>query len=509
MTTGAASRSLRLALIVLTLVALVGLFLGRTAASQLTLKSITVVVQVAECGTKAPIAGAKVTIVDVTQDGKVLAQGVTDADGRFSAVILILALDVADAVDKIDVRVEKEGYTVGTSLKLVLEGPTGEFISVSVCLNPASGQGGSPSQPQPQPSQPQPPEVECALTLTPGQPLQPFLDQAEPGMTICLQPGSYLLPKSLRLEKELVLVGLGSEPTQTVLRGGFLEPVIVVRAEGSVLFWNLTIREGSGAGPEERGGGVHIEDSSDVTLRRVVLTNNVRFGLLAKRSRVRIEESRVLNTQPATPGRDGHGLRLRGSQVHVVKTVIQANGASGLAARDFEGEPSRVVIEESTIMQNVFNGLSVYDSSKLEVRRSRIAGNVPYRGQFGDGIFAGAEAELVLEENVIEGHRPRGQFARTGVILTEDVTAVLRRNRIRNNDWGVMVGDTNIPLEFIEAEFIENVFSMNDQCGLWIDEDETITISGSGNRFEERPGRGICGAIEKIPEGFKASGGEK
>jgi hypothetical protein len=341
----------------------------------------------------------------------------------------------------------------------------------------------------------------CTVTLSPGQALQPAIDQASEGAVICLQVGQYSIG-SLSITKGISLIGLGTDPEKVVLRGNRAEPVIVIQTEGKVLLENLTVREGSGAGPTERGGGVHIENSKDVTLRRVILTENVRFGLFARLSQVRIEESQVLKTQPATPGRDGHGLRIRGSTVQVSKTVIRENGASGLAARDIEGKASSVTVEESVIESNFFNGLSVFDRSKLEVRKSRIANNQPYQGQFGDGVFAGAEAQLVLEENVIEGHRPRGQFSRSGVTLTEDVKAVLRGNQIRNNDFGVLVGSDNLPAETIRAEFFNNVFSSSDNCGLWIDADERITILGSGNRFEERAGRAICGATNKVPPGF-------
>ncbi len=355
----------------------------------------------------------------------------------------------------------------------------------------------------------------CTVTLAAGQALQKAIDQAAEGAVICLQVGQYPISRSLSITKGVSLVGLGTkpdpndpsktvpDPEKVVLRGNRAEPVLEIKTDGKVLIENLTVREGSGADPaQERGGGIHIENSKDVTLRRVIVTENIRFGLFAKLSQVRVEESQVLKTQPATAGRDGHGLRIRGSTVHVIKTVIRENGASGLAARDIEGQPSTVTIEESVIEQNVFNGLSVFDSSKLEVRKSRIASNQPHQGQFGDGVFAGAEAQLVLEENMIEGHRPKGQFNRSGVTITEDVKAVLRGNQIRNNDWGVLVGDANLPAETVKAEFFNNVFSNSDNCGLWIDADERITITGSGNRFEERSGRAICGATGKVPPGF-------
>jgi len=353
----------------------------------------------------------------------------------------------------------------------------------------------------------------CTVTLSPGQALQPAIDQASEGAVICLQVGQYPIG-SLSITKGIALVGLGTkpdpndpaktlpDPEKVVFRGNRAEPVIVIQTEGKVLLENLTVREGSGAGPTERGGGVHIENSKDVTLRRVILTENVRFGLVALLSQLRIEESQVLKTRPATPGRDGQGLRFKGSKVQVGKSVIRENGAQGLATRDADDEPSIVTVEESTVEQNVFNGLSVFDRSKLTVRKSRIANNQPYQGQFGDGVFAGAFSELVLEENVIEGHRPRGQFSRSGVTLTEDVKAVLRGNQIRNNDFGVLVGSDNLPAETIRAEFFNNVFSSSDNCGLWIDADERITILGSGNRFEERAGRAICGATNKVPPGF-------
>jgi nitrous oxidase accessory protein NosD len=340
----------------------------------------------------------------------------------------------------------------------------------------------------------------CTVTLSPGQALQPAIDQASEGAVICLQVGQYPIG-SLSITKGIALVGLGTDPEKVVFRGNRAEPVIVIQTEGKVLLENLTVREGSGAGPTERGGGVHIENSKDVTLRRVILTENVRFGLVALLSQVRIEESQVLKTRPATPGRDGQGLRLKGSKVQVVKSVIRENGAQGLATRDADDEPSIVTVEESTVEQNVFNGLSVFDGSKLTVRKSRIANNQPYQGQFGDGVFAGAFSELVLEENVIEGHRPQGQFARFGVFITDEVKAVLRGNTIRNNAWGVGVGSHANMRETIQAEFYNNTITRSDSCGLWIDEDEGIKILGSGNTITNN-GQNICGATGKVPPGF-------
>jgi nitrous oxidase accessory protein NosD len=343
----------------------------------------------------------------------------------------------------------------------------------------------------------------CTVTLSPGQALQPAIDQASEGAVICLQVGQYPIG-SLSITKGIALVGLGTDPEKVVFRGNRAEPVIVIQTEGKVLLENLTVREGSGAGPTERGGGVHIENSKDVTLRRVILTENVRFGLVALLSQLRIEESQVLKTRPATPGRDGQGLRLKGSKVQVVKSVIRENGAQGLATRDADDEPSIVTVEESTVEQNVFNGLSVFDGSKLTVRKSRIANNQPYQGQFGDGVFAGAFSELVLEENVIEGHRPQGQFARFGVFITDEVKAVLRGNTIRNNAWGVGVGSHANMRETIQAEFYNNTITRSDSCGLWIDEDEGIKILGSGNTITNN-GQNICGATGKVPPGFSRS----
>ena len=214
---------------------------------------------------------------------------------------------------------------------------------------------------------------------------------------------------------------------------------------------------------------------------------------------MRIEESQVLKTQPATPGRDGHGLRIRGSTVQVSKTVIRENGASGLAALDETNTPSSVTVEESRIEQNVIAGLFVSDRSKLEVRRSRIANNQPFQGEFGDGVSAEGMAELVLEGNTIEGHRLAGQF---GVLLLFFVRATLTSNEIRNNGWGVAVGNPGISFEKMRVAFFNNRFASNNQCGLWIDEDPQIVISGSGNLFAERPGRAICGATSKVPSGF-------
>ncbi len=486
------------------------LVLGLSALSpsarvaQPALQSILVVVDVKDCDSGEPIAGARVTVVNASEDDEVLAQGTTGPDGKFSAVILILAFNVPDAAAKIDVLVEKEGYTPGLRVKFVLQGPQGPFISASVCLRASAS--GSGSQPGTE-TEGERPDVECEVTATPAQPLASVIAQAAKGSVVCLQPGAYAVG-GLTIGKGLTLVGLGTDPAQTVLRGNRQGPVLsLVGVEAPVVVWNLTVRDGSGAGPEERGGGVHIENSADVTLRRVIVTENVRVGVFARLSGVRIEGSRVLHTFPATPGQDGHGVRARGSAVRVVRSVLRGNGGYGLAARDAGGEPSRVLIEEATIEGNTFAGLNLYDASRLEVRRSRIAANRPHEGWFGYGISVGAEGELLVEDTVIEGHRGLGEV-QIGVILTEDAVATLRRNTIQYNDWGVWVGHPDIPLEGVRAEFVENVVQNSDNCGLWIDEDEFIEIAGSGNQLRNNgrsPAWNLCGteaAKAKVPPGF-------
>lgn len=465
-----------------------GLNFAEASASQPTLQSVTVAVQVTDCETQAPIQGAKVTVVDTTQDNKALAEGSTDAEGKFSTVVLVSAASASDAADKLGVVVEKTGFVVQSTTKSVLIF-LGTLVSFNVCMTGSA----------------QPP-VECTATLQAGQPIQQALDQAQEGAVICLEAGTYPVSSSYTVNKGLSLVGLGARPEEVVLRGDRAEPVVVIEAQGKVLITNLTVREGSGAGPTERGGGVHIINSQDVTLRRVILTENQRFGLLTQRSQVTVEDSQVLNTQAVTAPLDGQGILSRGSAVQIKKTTLRGNGAEGVAARDTlvlsfsdEERASQVTVEESIIEQNAVYGLSVLRGSELAVRRSRILNTRSVGGSFGDGVFALGWGRLILEDNVIEGN------AGLGLLLAGDVQATLRGNQIRRNSWGVIIGISSLIGETVQAEFFNNTITQNTNCGVFISRDEGITIRGSGNTITgngRAPSWNICGATGKVPPGF-------
>jgi len=451
---------------------------------------VTVGVQVSDCATQAPIPEAKVTIVDTTRNNEVLAEGSTDAEGKFAAVVQVRANSASEAADKINVLVEKAGFQVQSSSKFVITGLFGPLVSFNVCMA-----GREPEPPPP-----------CTTTLQAGQSLQQALDQAQEGAVICLEAGTYAVSSSFAIRKGLSLVGLGARPEEVVLRGDRAEPVVMIETQGKVLVQNLTVREGSGAGPTERGGGIHIQNSPDVALRRVVLSENRRFGLLAQRSQVTLEDGQVLNTQAVTAPLDGQGIVSRGSTVQIKKTTIRGNGAEGVAALDTlvlsfsdEERPSQVTIEESVIEQNVVYGLSLLRGSELTVRRSRLVGTRAVGGQFGNGVFALGWGRLVLEESVIEGN------AGLGVLLAGDVQATFRGNQIRRNDWGVIIGISSLIGETVQAEFFNNTVTQSTNCGIFISNDEEIVIRGSGNTITgngRAPSWNICGATNKVPPGF-------
>ena len=117
-------------------------------AQQVTLRTFLAVATVTDCATQQPIEAARVTVLNKSisklHPKHVLAEGLTDTQGKFSAFVLILIIGninpLQQAVDGVEVLVEKAGLEVRFSLAFAVSTDISSFIAAHVCMGPASGQ---------------------------------------------------------------------------------------------------------------------------------------------------------------------------------------------------------------------------------------------------------------------------------------------------------------------------------------------------------------------------------
>jgi parallel beta-helix repeat protein len=480
-----------------------------------------VVVNVAHCSTQNPLEGAKVTLrsrqagANANPQERTQIEGLTNAAGQFAAWIFLAGANLQTALNDLDVQIEKAGFAVKNIVSSVMSFSVPPFltiayIQVGACMEETGPTPPGPTPPGPTPPPPTPPTPPSppgqagGFTVCPqGPPTCPFANVAEAvraaqtGDRIVIAPGTYALSESLLIDRSLALIGGGSRPEEVVLQGNGQAPALVIRETEKVTVENLTVREGHG-GTEEipSGGGIHIEQASEIVIKNVIVTENRRAGLLARTVKdLQLEGVQALRNVATERGRGQAGLLIYATTGKITGATVRDNDANGIWIRDFEGEPSDIVLSQSVIESNVDLGILVDDRSKAQLSNNQILNTRDLRFP-SYGVELHARAQVTLEKNTIQGNG-------LGLVMVSDVRAILRENTItRNREWGVIMGFQEVPNETMQAEFIGNEISGHRRCGLYIDFDEGIQVRGSGNRLINNQGGNICGATQKVPPGF-------
>jgi len=260
---------------------------------------------------------------------------------------------------------------------------------------------------------------------------------------------------------------------------------------------NLTVREGYGGVDEiPNGGGIHVEQAAEITIKNVVLTENRRSELLARAVKdLQLEGVQALRNSRSERGRGQAGLLIYATTGKIVNSIVRDNEAHGIWVRDYEGEPSNLTLSRSLVESNLDLGVLIDDRSIALVSESQILKTRD--GEFSSiGIEVHARAQATLEKNSISENG-------IGVVMVSDVRVILRENQIiRNRGWGAIMGFEEVKGETMQAEFVNNSISEHRNCGVYVDFDEQIQIRGSGNRMSNNRGGNVCGATNKVPSGF-------
>lgn len=400
------------------------------------------------------------------------------------------------------VYVELAGLSTGThqaQITITAPGAQGSPVTVTVNL-------------QVEPSGPRTLRVPTDFSTIRG-----AIEAAREGDTILIAAGTYR--ESLTIAKSLTLQGQARG--MVIIQGNRQEPTIIITGAQNVNIMDLTVTDGSGGiGERGRGGGFHIENST-VTIRNVVIQDNLRHGLLAiNESNVTIRDSQIINNRPSPDGYIGRGITLVqsaaiiennmisgnalnaiglfGSQARIRRNTVTDNGY-GISLFDSAGRISQATIEGNTIERNGEEGVFVAGSSEAEIISNRIIDNKPdAEGRFGDGIEVVDNGKATIRNNTITGN------ARLGVGLWDHVRAILQGNTItKNKSHGVNIGYSGASGETVQAEFWDNVINDNGGCGLSIDDDPGIRIMGKGNETRGNTYDGICGpGAGKVPYDF-------
>jgi hypothetical protein len=205
------------------------------------------------------------------------------------------------------------------------------------------------------------------------------LEQAKPGQTLVIAPGTY--PEHLRLKPGINL--RGEDGADIVIAGAEdgQGAIISLVEEGQVTLENLLLE------PTRAVGVALLVDSGELTLRNVRLGNRASVGLRAQ------SKSRVVMENCVITSAESNGMELA-TESHLTMrgTRVAGNGRTGIYAQ--AGLVTMLLESGNTIENNGSSGLEAEGGASLRMVSGELRGN-------GDaGVVAAGEGTVIRLEGV-------------------------------------------------------------------------------------------------------------
>jgi parallel beta-helix repeat protein len=256
------------------------------------------------------------------------------------------------------------------------------------------------------------------LTVHPGQSIQTAVNDATPGSTIYIEPGTYSLAQTVTIDKAgLKLVGRPGRhgaPVVLLNQGGVQDGISVTANGGGFELRNVVVQGFA-------DNGVLLTGVDQFTISHVAAVNDANYGIF--------------------PAFCSHG-------------VIEFSSASGSGDTGiYVGQSGDVTVRANTVHDNL-NGIEIENSTNV-----RVTGNIAYRNTVGllvdllpatvPGIEVVASSQVTVADNFILFNNRANSAAPPDITATEqsgvgilliggDRTTV-RNNWVLGNDTGGVI----------------------------------------------------------------------
>jgi hypothetical protein len=317
--------------------------------------------------------------------------------------------------------------------------------------------------------------------------IQEAVNKVKVGGTITVAAGTY--QEQVQIYKSVKIVGAG--PDQTVLQapGPEWTALNIATDQLDAVIEGLKVTGG------RRGVQIDTGLAGSVTLRNVKVESNGSGGVSEVGIMIFGQGVTTLDQADVSRNRGVGGLWAFGQpKITIQNSTISQNNWDGL----FAIGQSTITIENSTVMQNA-RGIAAFDQTVLTIRTSTISENLnpPGERNTGWGIVLWDSVRATIVGSTIA--RNEGVAVKMAVA----VQATLQDNTVIGNMLnGILVGDTSVANETIQAELSRNQIQNNANCGVWTDRDPRITITGQGNMISGNAVANLCGDLSKFPPGF-------
>lgn len=287
-------------------------------------------------------------------------------------------------------------------------------------------------------------------------PLQSRVDQATPGATLIVEPGTYR--GDLLIDKPLTLIGRG----QALLVGSGGGSVVRVRAD-DVTIEGFAIDGGGGGDLGRDSAGIHVSGRR-VTVRGARIRNAL-FGvyLHAAHGAV-VEDSEIIGIPGKAPGEKGSGIHVWNTdRFSLARNVIRdvrdgfyiqssPNGlVTGNTAIDLRYGLHYMFSDDNVFEDNTFEngaaGAALMYSRRLVFRRNRFVRN---RGFASVGLLLRSCEDVEASDNLVADNA-------RGLFVEGAIRNVFERNIIAASDVALVLYDSNSGVRFSGNAFVGNL----------------------------------------------------
>jgi nitrous oxidase accessory protein len=337
---------------------------------------------------------------------------------------------------------------------------------------------------------PPPSRPDRCTTIPAGADLQEEVDRAGDGSALCLEPGSYQGPLTLR--KRIEIWG----PREAVIRTSGEGTTVSIEADGSGLL-GVTV-DGSGGRFDKLDAAVHVV-ADDVRVQGVWVQNAV-FGLLVeKANRAAILDNVVQGPDKGPLGLRGDGIRLwetRDSEVRnnqvigsrdmvvwysthnrlVGNTVVRSRyGTHFMWSHDNHLEANRY-------LDNVV-GVFVMYSRNVTLRDNLVARS---SGPGGMGLGIKESGNLTIADNALIANT-KGVYIDTAPLEPEDFNT-FENNAFFHSEVAVLMHSSETRNRFLANTFVSNHSQVQVEGG-----GNALDVDWHGNSFDDYAGYDMDG----------------
>lgn len=275
-------------------------------------------------------------------------------------------------------------------------------------------------------------EPPCTVTIQPGESIQTAINRAKDGDILCLSEGIW--KENIKISKPLTLRGAGEE--KTIIKGAKNGPVVWITSNEEILvkIGGMTITNAKKGDCKYGhtapcGNGIVIHDKVKAVITDSIIQKNNDDGIL---------------------------LDFIEFPVTISNCIINKNGDVGVYL-----DYSSANISDSTISENFWGGIQVYDESQLTLSGSRISKN-QHDGIYLTGTLLLDSPQATISNSTISGNGDDGielmcsskasitnstisENRGDGIILQDPSKAKIDNNNIHDNgSYGIFASPKNL-----------------------------------------------------------------